>query len=248
MGERRRGESGEPGTGFPAESEELLERAVELLRSCCRDSGSQQGFRYSQAILVENELFRSELRAFARAKAAAGYSPEELRESFAFLLFEREDEARAVCQRGLRVNSSSLRSLGDPAKGVYISEYPDWQRGKSGFIVICRLIKGKVRPVSESSGSCSRPSPGYDCHASARSGQCYVFEVSGGGGAAERPRQVCPYIRLAWSRETRPEHGAGIAEQKPQAPCRWRGQLCLRGRRLGTIALRSAHGAVPAQL
>ncbi|XP_015482584.3 translation initiation factor IF-2 [Parus major] len=92
MGERRRGESGEPGTGFPAESEELLERAVELLRSCCRDSGSQQGFRYSQAILVENELFRSELRAFARAKAAAGYSPEELRESFAFLLFEREDE------------------------------------------------------------------------------------------------------------------------------------------------------------
>ncbi|NWZ88376.1 F208B protein, partial [Poecile atricapillus] len=28
----------------------------------------------------------------------------------------------------------------------------------------------------------------------------------------------------------------------------WRGQLCLRGRRLGTIALRSTHGAVPAQL
>uniref|UniRef100_A0A8C0U5Y9 Uncharacterized protein n=1 Tax=Cyanistes caeruleus TaxID=156563 RepID=A0A8C0U5Y9_CYACU len=81
-----------------------------------------------------------------------------------FLVFQ----ARAVCQRGLRVNSSSLRSLGDPAKGNSQREF------RSRFF--------------------PRVFPGVS--------QCYVFEVSGGGGAAERPRQVCPYIRLAWSRET----------------------------------------------
>ncbi|XP_050841333.1 arginine-glutamic acid dipeptide repeats protein-like [Serinus canaria] len=151
MGERRRGESGEPGTGFPLDSQDqscsLLQRAVAVLQSSSLHSGSQQLFQYSRALLVENELFLSELRAFARAKAAAGYSQEELQESFAFLLFDKEEEAQRVCQRGLRVNSSNICTLGDPAKGVYISKYSDclhpspWHQGKSGFIVICKLIK-----------------------------------------------------------------------------------------------------------
>ncbi|XP_039566050.1 protein TASOR-like [Passer montanus] len=206
MGERRRGESGEPGTGFsqdPEEQSSLLQRAVAVLQSSSLHSSSQQRFQYSRAILVENEFFLSELQAFARAKAAAGYSQEELQESFAFLPFEQEEEAQRVCERGLRVNSSSSCSLGDPARGVYISKYSDclhpspWHQGKSGFIVICKLIKGKVRAIPESSpSSCTCPSPGYDCHVSSGSSQYYVYEVSG-AGAAERPRQVCPYVLLA---------------------------------------------------
>ncbi|NWV99927.1 TASOR protein, partial [Machaerirhynchus nigripectus] len=82
-----------------------------VLQSSYLDSTSQDGFQYSQAILVENDLFLSELKAFARAKEAAGYSQEELQETFAFLLFDREEEARAVCQSGLRVNSSSISTL-----------------------------------------------------------------------------------------------------------------------------------------
>ncbi|NXD44021.1 TASOR protein, partial [Copsychus sechellarum] len=140
--------------GFAVESEEpnsLLQRAVALLQSSYLDSTSQQGFQYSKAILVENDLFLSELQAFARAKAAAGYSQEELQETFAFLLFEKEEEAKEVCQSGLRVNSSSNSTLGDPAKGVYISKYSDclqprpWSHRKSGYIVICKLIKVKTK-------------------------------------------------------------------------------------------------------
>ncbi|NWI80061.1 TASOR protein, partial [Dryoscopus gambensis] len=82
-----------------------------VLQSSYLDSTSRRGFQYSRAILVENDLFLSELKAFARAKAAAGYSQEELQETFAFLLFEKEEEAKEVCQTGLRVNSSNISTL-----------------------------------------------------------------------------------------------------------------------------------------
>ncbi|NXG25921.1 TASOR protein, partial [Grallaria varia] len=206
--------------GFPAEAEDsrsLLQRAVSVLQGSYLDPASQGGFQYSQAILVENDVFLSELRAFARAKEAAGYSREELEETFAFLLFDTEEEARKVGQTGLRVNSSSISTLGDPAKGVYISKHADclhprpWHHGKSGYILICKLIKGKVRVIPEDyTTTYTCPSPGYDCHVaeSRRAGsakpspcqafeqsQYYVYEVRG-GSPAERPRQVCPYIVL----------------------------------------------------
>ncbi|XP_031961527.1 protein TASOR 2 isoform X1 [Corvus moneduloides] len=275
MGERRRRESSEPGTGFPAESEEpssLLQRAVAVLQSSYLDSTSQDGFQYSQAILVENDLFLSELKAFARAKEAAGYSPEELQETFAFLLFDKEEEAREVCQSGLRVNSSSISTLGDPAKGVYVSKHADclrprpWHHGKSGFIVICKLIRGKVRAIAENSAAASTcPSPGYDCHVSkhgpTKSSPCqafeqsqyYVYEVSG-SSAAERPRQVCPYIFLACQYrepEAMPVLAVqNLAERNHKALyCPWRGQLSVRGQLLCTIALRTPYGStIPAQL
>ncbi|NXX97243.1 TASOR protein, partial [Centropus bengalensis] len=204
--------------GFHPETEEsssLLQRAVSLLHRSYLDSASQGSFQYSQAILVEKDVFLSELKAFAQAKEAAGYSQEELEETFAFLLFDNEEEAKEVCQAGLRVNSSSVSMLGDPAKGVYISKYADflhprpWYHGRSGYIVICKLIKGKVKVVSENyTTSYICPSPGYDCHVAVSGGnipsktnhcqafeqsQFYVYEVSG-GSTAERPRQICPYI------------------------------------------------------
>ncbi|NXM66854.1 TASOR protein, partial [Serilophus lunatus] len=82
-----------------------------VLHSSFLDPSSRELFQYSQAILVENQLFLSELQAFSRAKEAAGYSREELEETFAFLLFDKEEEAKEVCQRGLCVNSSSICTL-----------------------------------------------------------------------------------------------------------------------------------------
>ncbi|XP_074023868.1 protein TASOR 2 [Numenius arquata] len=232
MGERRDEETGGPGTGFHPESEEsssLLQTAVSVLRSSYLDSTSQDGFQYSQAILVENDVFLSELKAFAQAKEAAGYSQEELEETFAFLLFDNEEEAKEVCQRGLRVNSSSISTLGDPAKGVYISKYADclhprpWYHGKSGYIVICKLIK------------------------------YYVYEVSD-GSAAERPRQICPYIIIACQYREPKEMPVLALESLPELNhkalyCPWRGQLSIRGQLLCNIALRTPYSStIPAQL
>ncbi|KAM6090372.1 protein TASOR 2 [Theristicus caerulescens] len=278
MGERRDEEIGGPGTGFHPESEEsssLLQTAVSVLQSSYLDSTSQDGFQYSQAILVENDVFLSELRAFAQAKEAAGYSQEELEETFAFLLFDNEEEAKEVCQTGLRVNSSSISTLGDPAKGVYISKYADclhprpWYHGKSGYIVICKLIKGKVKVVSENyTTSYTCPSPGYDCHVAVsrnsitsktshcqafEQSQYYVYEVSD-GSTAERPRQICPYIVIACQYREPKEMPVLTIESLPElnhkaSYCPWRGQLSIRGQLLCNIALRTPYSStIPAQL
>ncbi|XP_074998208.1 protein TASOR 2 isoform X3 [Calonectris borealis] len=263
---------------FHPESEEsssLLQTAVSVLQSSYLDSTSQDGFQYSQAILVENDVFLSELKAFAQAKEAAGYSQEELEETFAFLLFDNEEEAKEVCQTGLRVNSSSVSTLGDPAKGVYISKYADclhprpWYHGKSGYIVICKLIKGKVKAVSENyTTSYTCPSPGYDCHVAVsrnnipsktshcqafEQSQYYVYEVSD-GSTAERPRQICPYIVIACQYREPKEMPVLAIESLPELNhkalyCPWRGQLSIRGQLLCNIALRTPYSStIPAQL
>ncbi|KAM6292587.1 protein TASOR 2 [Porphyrio hochstetteri] len=278
MGERRDEETGGSGTDFHPESEEsrsLLQTAVSVLQNSYLDSTSQEGFQYSQAILVENNVFLSELKAFAQAKEAAGYSQEELEETFAFLLFDNEEEAKEVCQTGLRVNSSSISTLGDPAKGVYISKYADclhprpWYHGKSGYIVICKLIKGKVKVVSENhSTSYTCPSPGYDCHVTVsrtnlpsktshfkafEQSQYYVYEVSN-GSTAERPRQICPYIVIACQYLEPKEMPVLAMENLPELNhkalyCPWRGQLSIGGQLLGTITLKTPHSStIPAQL
>ncbi|NWR95635.1 TASOR protein, partial [Furnarius figulus] len=200
--------------GVPTEPEEpqsLLQRAVSVLQGSYLDS-SQQGFQYSQAVLVENDVFLSEVRPEEEQGGSLGiWRTEGKRGCFSHF------KARKVCQTGLRVNSSSISTLGDPAKGVYISKHADclhprpWYHGKSGYIVICKLIKGKVRVIPEDySTTYTCPSPGYDCHVAEshnhtspmpspcqafEQSQCYVYEVSG-GSPAERPRQVCPYIIL----------------------------------------------------
>ncbi|XP_065530502.1 protein TASOR 2 isoform X3 [Lathamus discolor] len=273
MGERRGG-----GTDWNPESEEstsLLQTAVSVLQSSYLDSTSQDGFLYSQAILVENDVFLRELKAFAQAKEAAGYSQEELEETFAFLLFDNEEKAKEVCQTGLRVNSSSISILGDPAKGVYISKHADclhprpWYHGKSGYIVICKLIKGKVKVISENyTTSYTCPSPGYDCHVGmnrsnlpSKTSRClafeqsqyYVYEVSG-GSTAERPRQICPYIIITCQYREPKEMPVLAIESLPELNhkalyCPWRGQLSIRGQRLCSIALRTPHSSkIPAQL
>lgn len=62
--------------GFHPEAEEsssLLETAVSVLQSSYLDSTSQDGFQYSQAILVENNVFLSEVRP-AGEQGVAGSS------------------------------------------------------------------------------------------------------------------------------------------------------------------------------
>ncbi|XP_069716551.1 protein TASOR 2 isoform X2 [Phaenicophaeus curvirostris] len=257
------------------ESSCLLQTAVSVLQRSYLDSASQDSFQYSQAVLVENDVFLSELKAFAQAKEAAGYSQEELEETFAFLLFDNEEEVKEVCQAGLRVNSSSISMLGDPAKGVYISKYADclhlrpWYHGKSGYIVICKLIKGKVKVVSGNyTTSYTCPSPGYDCHVMVsgdnvpsktshcqafEESQYYVYEVSD-GSAVERPRQICPYIVIACQYKERKEMPVLAIENLPELDdqalyCPWRGQLSIRGQLLCNIALRTPYSSsIPAQL
>ncbi|XP_019399337.1 PREDICTED: protein TASOR-like, partial [Crocodylus porosus] len=102
-------EPGDPGS--------LFQTAISVLHNSYLDSTLRGGFQYSRAISVENEVFIDEYKTFSQEKKASGYSEEELEESYAFLLFENEDGATEVCRTGLRTNTSSMTTLGDPAKG-----------------------------------------------------------------------------------------------------------------------------------
>nr|XP_048692675.1 protein TASOR 2 isoform X4 [Caretta caretta] len=260
---------------MPVDSSSLYQSAVSVLHNSYLDSTSRNGFQYSRVTLVNNDVFLKEYKTFTQEKEASGYTKEELDETYAFLLFDSESEAKAVCQSGLRINTRSLTTLGDPAKGAYVSKYSDylhprpWYHGKSGCIVIFKLIKGKVKFVPENyTANYTNPTPGYDCHASVNINnisletshfrafelsQYYVYEFSS-DTVVERPRQICPYVIIAFQ-YTEPKimstlnHKRIIELENKVYYCPWRGQLSIQGHLLCDIALRSPYSAViPAQL
>ncbi|XP_042085594.1 protein TASOR 2 isoform X5 [Ovis aries] len=212
-------------------SDSLFQRTVSILHTSYLDSASEHGFQYSEVTLVKNDIFLNEYKAFYQEKKASNYTHEELQETYGFLLFETENQAKLVCQHGLCVGSSAITTLGDPAKGVYISKYSDylharpWYHGKSGYVVIFNLIK------------------------------YYLYELSG-STVTERPRQICPYLIVAFQyREPKkmaaPAHDhKSILELKENVLISpWKGKLIIQGCLLCDITLWSSYGTVvPKQL
>ncbi|XP_042636163.1 protein TASOR 2 [Orycteropus afer afer] len=254
-------------------SDSVFQRAVSILHTSYLDSASEHGFQYSQVTLVKNHIFLNEYETFYQQKKASNYSQEELQETYGFLLFETENQAKLVCQRGLCVGSSAITTLGDPAKGVYISRYSDylhprpWYHGKSGYVVIFNLIKGKVKFVPENyTTNYTRPSSGYDCHVATNTNkvspktshfrafelsQYYLYELSG-STVIERPRQICPYVIVAFQYREPKKMAARksileLHENVLISP--WKGKLINQGCLLCDISLWSTYGTViPTQL
>ncbi|XP_032956587.1 protein TASOR 2 isoform X6 [Rhinolophus ferrumequinum] len=256
-------------------SESLFQRAVSILHTSYLDSASEHGFQYSQVTLVKNDIFLNEYKTFYQEKKASNYTQEELQETYGFLLFETEKQAKLACQRGLCIGSSAITTLGDPAKGVYISRYSDclhtrpWYHGKSGYIVIFNLIKGKIKFVSENyTTNYTSPSSGYDCHVAANTNkvshktshfrafelsQYYLYELSG-STVTERPRQVHPYVIVAFQYREPKKMAAPaqksileLSENVLISP--WKGKLIIQGCLLCDITLWSSYSTVvPTQL
>nr|KAF6389124.1 transcription activation suppressor family member 2 [Myotis myotis] len=210
-------------------SDSLFQRAVSILHTSYLDSASEHGFQYSQVTLVKNDIFLNEYKNFYQEKKASNYTQEELQETYGFLLFESENQAKLVCRRGLCIGSSAITTLGDPAKGVYISKYSDclharpWYHGKSGYIIICNLIK------------------------------YYLYELSG-ATVIERPRQIHPYVIVAFQYKEPKKMAASahkslleLSENVLISP--WNGKLIIKGCLLCDITLWSSYGTVvPIQL
>ncbi|KAM8982113.1 protein TASOR 2 isoform X1 [Sarcophilus harrisii] len=256
-------------------SDSDFQRTISVLHSSFLDSTSGNGFHYSEVTLVKNEIFLKEYKTFYQQKKASNYIPEELHETFGFLLFDNEKQAKLVCQLGLCIGSSTVTTLGDPAKGVYISKYSDylhprpWYHGKSGYIVIFNLIKGKVKAVSENyTTNYTSPSFGYDCHVAAnikkiscKTSHFRVFELSQyyfyeflGNSVVKRPRQILPYVIVAFQ-YSEPNTMSTVARKNMVefddevliSP--WKGQLIIQGQLICDLTLWSPHGAgIPTQL
>ncbi|XP_058501474.1 protein TASOR-like [Solea solea] len=184
---------------------------------------SRQSFRYKSAVLIENALLEEKYNAFRAKRRQEGYSEEDLKESYGFLLFDDVNKAHALGRNGVLTGNSTCTTLGDPLKGVYISMYSDcldlnrWYNGKSGYIVIFRLTKGRVKRVFENyTQNLTPPTLGYDCHVSeelpsvsAKTSsflafertQYYMYELLDDGSCetAKSPSAACPFAIVSFS-------------------------------------------------
>ncbi|XP_031420028.1 uncharacterized protein tasor2 isoform X3 [Clupea harengus] len=236
---------------------------------------SRKSFIYSSAHLINNDILQKRYAAFRVEKRERGYTEEELEESFGFLLFEDESKANKLGDSGLLTGHSTISTLGDPSKGVCVSKYSDcldvkrWYCGKSGYIAIVRLTKGRVKEESENyTVNFTVPTEGFDCHESDQlrtvtattssflafeRTQHYMYELLNGGKDTEKcPRQVCPFAIVAFSYEKAepavPESSEKSQEKTVFCYQPWTGQLVIDSF-VYEIGLKSSSGALlPAQL
>uniref|UniRef100_A0A3Q2ZP21 Uncharacterized LOC108230070 n=1 Tax=Kryptolebias marmoratus TaxID=37003 RepID=A0A3Q2ZP21_KRYMA len=204
-------------------SEEFRSSILAPLQSAYLYEESRQFFRYRSAVLVKNPELEGKYDAFRARRKNAGYSDHDLEESFGFLLFDDGSKANGLGETGMFAGNSTCTTLGDPSKGVYISMYSDcldlnrWYHGKSGYIAIVRLTKGRVRRVVENyTQHFTEPTAGFDCHVSEQlpsvsaktssflafeRTQYYVYELldDGSGGAALSPGAACPFAIVSFS-------------------------------------------------
>ncbi|XP_018602833.1 uncharacterized protein tasor2 isoform X2 [Scleropages formosus] len=252
------------------------ENILSPLRCSYMYPDSEQCFTYSSACLVKNPTLQDKYSAFCTQKKKEGYTERELEESFGFLMFDEEIKAKQLCESGIEVDQSALSTLGDPSKGVYISKYSDcldlnpWYHGKTGFIVLFRLTKGRVKEVTENyTQNFTQPSVGFDCHISEQIDtvsattssflayertQYYVYELCSGGEAVTRPRQVCPFAVIRFSYGKTMPSATNLMEQRYSPKTGvfqyilWQGQLQIHSVTI-PVALRSRCDALlPAQL
>ncbi|XP_073675094.1 uncharacterized protein tasor2 [Garra rufa] len=183
---------------------------------------SKECFTYNSAHLINNGTLQKRYAAFCSEKREKGYSEQELEESFGFLLLGDANRAKKIGETGLLVGQAKCTTLGDSSKGVYISKYSDcldlkrWYTGKTGYIVLLKLTKGRVKEVTDNyTQNFTPPTAGYDCHISDQLGavssttssflayertQYYLYELSDGSSEIEKcPRHACPFAIVAFS-------------------------------------------------
>uniref|UniRef100_A0A3Q1EWU0 Uncharacterized LOC110960338 n=1 Tax=Acanthochromis polyacanthus TaxID=80966 RepID=A0A3Q1EWU0_9TELE len=261
----------------PDSSDVFLNSVLAPLQSAYLYEESKQFFRYKSAVLVKNPVLEEKYNALRAKRKEAGYSEDDLKESYGFLLFDDATKANALGEAGVLAGNSTCTTLGDPSKGVYISMYSDcldlnrWYHGKSGYIAIIRLTKGKVKKVLENyTQNFTAPTVGYDCHVSEQlpsvsaktssflafeRTQYYMYELlnDGSNKTAQCPSAACPFAIVSFS-YTDTKATPVTPEEKSEMTkliCRylpWRGQLQI-GSQFYSVGMRCTTGAlIPAQL
>ncbi|KAK9516466.1 hypothetical protein VZT92_024393 [Zoarces viviparus] len=242
------------------------------LKSAYLYEESRQSFRYKSAVLVKNAALEEKYNAFREKRRKVGYSEEELKESYGFLVFEDINQANALSETGVLTGNSTCTTLGDPSKGVYISMYSDcldlnrWYHGKSGYIAIIRLSKGRVKQVLENyTQNFTAPTVGFDCHVSEQlpsvspktssflafeRTQYYMYELldDGSNVTIQSPSAACPIAIVSFSyTDTKATLEAPQEKSEEKKLVRqyfpWRGQLQI-GPQVYDVGLRSTAGAL----
>ncbi|XP_015819489.1 protein TASOR 2 isoform X2 [Nothobranchius furzeri] len=260
-----------------AETSDIFQSTILApLQSAYLYEESKQFFRYKSAVLVKNPELEQKYDSFRANRKNAGYSEDDLKESYGFLLFEDDTKANALGETGVLRGNSTCTTLGDPLKGVYLPMYSDcldlnpWYHGKSGYIAIIRLTKGKVKKVVENyTQNFTEPTVGFDCHVSehlplvsAKTSsflafertQYYIYELlnDGSNETALAPSAACPFAIVSFSyQDTKAVLFPQETSKMKELVCHylpWRGQLQI-GSQFYHVDLRSTTVAhVPVKL
>ncbi|KAM7414880.1 hypothetical protein PAMA_019612 [Pampus argenteus] len=237
---------------------------------------STQSFRYTSAVLIKNSSLEKKYNDFQAKRREIGYSEEDLEETYGFLLFDDVNKANILGETGVPTGNNTCTTLGDPLKGVYISMYSDcldqnrWYHGKSGYIAIIRLTKGRVKRVLENyTQNFTAPTVGFDCHVSEQlpsvsaktssflafeRTQYYMYELldDGTNETAQYPSLVCPFAIVSFSYT---DTKAPVAHQEKSEEKKlvshyvsWRGRLQI-GTQFYDVGFKStAKTMIPAKL
>ncbi|XP_063405292.1 uncharacterized protein LOC134688472 isoform X2 [Mytilus trossulus] len=194
--------------------EDSREYQHEVLPSIVRSfryGQSKSRYRYSKPYLVQNKRLEEQFHERKREFRQAGYSDKEIKESYGFLYVSEEQNIEQICGDGLKVGNLKSSCLGHADMGVQLCKHADVIRPGSvsskysGYLVIFKVIKGKVKQVVENHTNIPlEPTPNYDCHLVAssdsssnhaalfNSSQIYAYEY-GEESICEIPRQVMPF-------------------------------------------------------
>ncbi|XP_018593111.2 protein TASOR-like isoform X1 [Scleropages formosus] len=217
---------------LPPESREF-EDIMKILSTSYLQSSSAGAFVYTKAQLVQNELLEKDFAEKRREMKQNGRTDSELLESYGFLLLESY-KLQGVCKKGLLVRHARTTTLGDPAKGVYLSRYSDllqinpFNVDAAGDIIIFKVLKGKVKTISMSRNILD-PTPNFDCHVSTNAHkvtsclsyrafeltQQYFYEYKF-DEIKERPRHVRPHAVVSFIYKG----NAALSTHKPMPPLR----------------------------
>ncbi|XP_071961501.1 uncharacterized protein [Antedon mediterranea] len=191
------------------DSREYLKEIHPILMQNYRDQMSKNRFAYVTAYIVNNQQLLTEFLDKKREMKEEGRNDKELKDSYGFYYCPILSTAKEIAARGLRIKTSLIKCLGNPSMGVYVSRHSDIVRpalfvpnSQEHFLVIFRIIKGKVKSIQESYSNTVtlEPTPNYDCHISKNAkqktnydvNQIYLYEY-GDEDMVARPRHAYPY-------------------------------------------------------
>ncbi|XP_041945915.1 protein TASOR isoform X1 [Alosa sapidissima] len=249
-----------------------------IITSGYKDPSSWGSYQYTKHCLVHSELQEKEFIEKRRELKLEGRSEKEMVESYCFILCESY-KLQSICDKGLHVGHSWMNMLGNPSKGVYLSKYSDllqinpFEPGATGEIIIFKVIRGKMKSISDNMSRSLDPTPKFDSHISKNLSrvvshrsyrafehtQQYFYEYAD-IDVRPRPRHICPYAVLTFQykgKETAPL-------VKPMPPLRsnsfksgkgkssyvvWSGHLTNGGKEAYHVSFRSlSHPILPFKL
>ncbi|XP_066284502.1 uncharacterized protein [Branchiostoma lanceolatum] len=223
-------------------SREFTHELLPQVSLCYRDPAMKNKIKHLKIYMVHNQELVKEFHEKRREMKGEGRTDKDLAEQLGFLCLDTFEDAQKVCQTGLTVGSSFLSSLGHPNMGVYVSRYADIIKpgplinGTKGFLIIFKVIKGKMKSVVENnSWNFTEPTPNFDCHVSKalaeigslqpnqafHAAQYYLYEF-GDLDMLKRPRHVLPYAVVQFEvfggSQTFPLMASSAQTRLPQRP------------------------------